>query len=85
MRVLKNHFVYQNSRINTTGWWSDSFFKFKMSLKRQSETNIVDFEEEINSDDEYELDEEEGDVSWLFREYEESSDEEFDSSGINIL
>ena len=58
-----------------------------MSMKRQSETNIVDFEGETNSDDEYELDEEEGDISWLFGEYEydESSDEEFNLSGKHFI
>ena len=33
-------------------------------MKRQSETDIVDFEEETNS--EYELDDEEDDISWLY-------------------
>ena len=42
-------------------------------MKRQSETDIVDFEEETNS--EYELDDEEDDISWLYEEYEVSSDE----------
>ena len=47
-------------------------------MKRQSET---DFEEETKS--EHELDDEEDDISWLYEEYEVSSDEEeFDLSGI---
>lgn len=49
-------------------------------MKRQSETDIVDFEEETKS--EYELAEVD-DISWLYGEYEVSSEEEeFDLSGI---
>ena len=47
--------------------------KYKIENEKTKWNRHVDFEEETNS--EYELDDEEDDISWLYKEYELSSDE----------